>query len=236
MAKAPPKRSSKVASLFAAAVVAVAAAQALADVPNAAFVAAGGEEREAADGACSSPVKSSSRLTSPFGKRRGRRSNRPTFHAGVDFKAEKGDPVFAARAGVVDIVVRDKRRLPGFRGYGNAVVVYHPDEDLWSLYAHLSAVEVKAGQVVTAGEIVGAAGNTSNNKFKGMGVHLHFEVRARTRKGRRPFPGRYRVNSIDPQKWLASHGVMYDERGRLIEGPPRVARLLTEPAFGRAQQ
>lgn len=178
-----------------------------------------------------SPVKVGSRLTSRFGMRCGRRGTKSFFHAGIDFQAERGDPVFAARAGVVDIIARNADRRPGFRGYGNAVVIYHPDEDLWSFYAHLDTVGVHRGQVVAAGENVGTAGNSSNGKFKGMGVHLHFEVRKRARKGRKPFPGRYRVHNIDPEKWLASHGVNYDERGRLITGPPRVARVLTERAW-----
>lgn len=163
----------------------------------------------------SPPVAPGYRLSSPYGYRRSGRTGLRTFHAGVDFAAPLGAPVLAVRTGVVVRVFRDAERGTGMSGYGNAVLVYFKDEDLWLLYAHLDEVLVKPGVVVTPGETLGRVGRTSNGEFPRMGAHLHFEIRERTPEGRRPFPGPYRANNIDPRPWLASHGVVYGRRGRL---------------------
>jgi murein DD-endopeptidase MepM/ murein hydrolase activator NlpD len=125
----------------------------------------------------------------------------------VDFAAERGTPVLAARRGVVTHIASDSDRLHGFLGYGNAVVVYHPDGDRFSLYAHLSEVVVHVGQGVDAGQKVGRVGNTTNGKFHGMASHLHFEVRERMDDGRAPFPAPYRAYAIDPLDWLVAYGM-----------------------------
>ena len=57
-------------------------------------------------------------------------------------------------------------------GYGNCVVVRHPN-GLETLYGHLSKINVKHGQQVTAGEVIGLGGSTGNS----TGPHLHFECR-----------------------------------------------------------
>ena len=101
-------------------------------------------------------------------------------------------------------------------GYGNAVVIYHEDEDRWTFYAHLDEALVVPGMVVEAGDEIGRVGNTTNRRFQGMGVHLHFEVRVRAHNGQSPFPGRYRVNNIDPERWLGSHGIHFDNTGKVI--------------------
>ncbi len=161
----------------------------------------------------STPVSPEYRLSSPYGYRRSGRTGRRTFHAGVDFAAPLGAPVFSVRPGVVVRVYRDEDRGNGMSGYGNAVVVYFKDEDLWVLYAHLDEVLVKPGIAVAAGAPLGRVGRTSNGEFPRMGVHLHLEVRERTPGGRRPIPGPYRQNNVDPRPWLASHGVVYGRRG-----------------------
>ena len=101
-------------------------------------------------------------------------------------------------------------------GYGNVVVIYHEDEDLWVVYAHLHSINVEPGMRVEAGHVLGTVGNTSNRRFPGMAVHLHLEVRERSEDGGAPIPGPYRVNNINPQTWLASHGVEYDRRGHFV--------------------
>jgi murein DD-endopeptidase MepM/ murein hydrolase activator NlpD len=171
------------------------------------------DELEEAD-LTSTPVEEQYRLSSRYGWRISGRTGRRTFHAGVDFNAPTGSPVAAARTGTVVLVTRDSDRWNGMSGYGNAVVVYHKDEDLWTLYAHLSEVVVKPGVRVEAGQLLGSVGRTSNGRFRRMGAHLHFEVRERTADGEDPYPGPYRVNNIDPRPWLSRHGVVYDRRGR----------------------
>lgn len=184
------------------------------------------------DGDTVSPAPQSARLMSRYGMRRGRTTGRPTFHAGLDFFAPRGTPVVAARSGVVEIVASDRSIGGSFSGYGNAVVIYHEDEDLWTFYAHLDESLVSPGMKIEAGEVIGRVGNTTNRRFIGMGVHLHFEVRERSENGASPFPGRYRVNNIDPETWLAEHDVEYDRTGLIIEEAPAIelARTTTEDA------
>jgi murein DD-endopeptidase MepM/ murein hydrolase activator NlpD len=150
---------------------------------------------------------------SGFGYRTSPRTGLRTFHAGVDFMALRGTPVFAVRDGVVETVARERGRGQHFSGYGNAVVVYHPDLDQWSFYAHLSEVNVEPGQRVEAGTNVGRVGNTTNGRFRGMPSHLHFEVRSRPVDGGSPFPGAYRRHNLDPEQWLAEIGVRFEHEG-----------------------
>jgi len=111
------------------------------------------------------PVKG--RVSSRFGRRvmhgRGRH-----FHEGIDIAARKGTPVKAARSGHV---VYATSRIPG---YGNMVIVQHPDK-YSTVYAHLTKIGVKKGQFVTRGQQVGTVGRTG----RATGHHLHFEVRAK---------------------------------------------------------
>jgi len=99
------------------------------------------------------------KLLSPFGYR-GRH-----FHAGVDIKLEKGDPVVSA----FDGVVRMARR---YSGYGNTVVIRH-NNGIETLYGHLSSIKVRPNQEVKAGDIIGKGGRTGRATCN----HLHFETR-----------------------------------------------------------
>lgn len=103
------------------------------------------------------PVKDSK--TSPYGWRWKR------GHHGVDIRLRTGEPIHAAFGGTVRIAAR-------MGGYGNCVVVRHPN-GLETLYGHLSKINVKHGQQVTAGEVIGLGGSTGNS----TGPHLHFECR-----------------------------------------------------------
>lgn len=87
-------------------------------------------------------------------------------HWGVDLANKKGTGILAAERGVVIYTGK------GFRGYGNLIVIEHNDE--WAtLYAHLSEIDVKEGQIVERGEEIAKMGNTGRSR----GVHLHFELR-----------------------------------------------------------
>lgn len=146
------------------------------------------------------------RVGSGFGDRAGRTSGATTFHAGLDFVGKVGDPVRAIMAGQVARVARNEEKS-GFNGYGNAVVIFHPDLNLYSFYAHLSRLGVANGQMVLPGQVIGAVGNTTNGKFPGMGAHLHMEIRRPKPDGSMPFPGAYRVYNLDPAAVLDSVGV-----------------------------
>ena len=97
--------------------------------------------------------------TSPYGWRWQR------GHHGVDIRLRTGEPIHAAFGGTVRIASR-------MGGYGNCIVLRHPN-GLETLYGHLSKINVKLGQQVTAGEVIGLGGNTGNS----TGPHLHFECR-----------------------------------------------------------
>lgn len=86
-------------------------------------------------------------------------------HNGVDIDLNKGDKVCAAFDGMVRIAKR-------FGGFGNVVIVRHYN-GLETVYAHLSKLKVKPGQVIIAGQVVGLGGSTGHS----TGSHLHFEVR-----------------------------------------------------------
>ena len=95
-------------------------------------------------------------------------------HHGVEFENATGTPVYAAADGTVRFAASDDTPLygPWSDFYGNLVVIEHADH-LFTLYAHLSRIDVQAGQTVLAGEQIGAVGSTGG----AIGSHLHFEVR-----------------------------------------------------------
>lgn len=99
------------------------------------------------------------RLSSPFGPRWGR------FHYGIDLANRTGTDVVAADGGVVTRV--------GMAGsYGNLIIIDHQN-GTFTRYAHLSAYNVKVGDVVAQGQSIGKIGSTGRS----TGPHLHFEVR-----------------------------------------------------------
>ncbi len=111
----------------------------------------------------------SGRLSSGYGSRWGR------FHHGVDIAAPIGTGVMASRAGTVVHVTNgcNPTSSPGCGGgFGNYIVVSHHG-GMATLYAHLSSVDVGSGTRVSAGQRIGAIGNSGNS----TGPHLHFEVR-----------------------------------------------------------
>ena len=104
-------------------------------------------------------------ISSPFGYRRHPILGTTRLHAGVDLQAGYGTPIRAVASGVVESA--------GWRGgYGNAVVIDHGNR-YSTLYGHASRLLVSAGEPVTAGQVVAAAGSTGMS----TAPHLHFEVR-----------------------------------------------------------
>lgn len=89
-------------------------------------------------------------------------------HNGIDMAASLGTPIHAAAAGTVIIA-----KAGGWNGgYGTYVVIQHSN-GMQTLYGHMSALNVSAGEAVSKGEMIGKMGNTGDS----TGVHLHFEVR-----------------------------------------------------------
>ena len=91
------------------------------------------------------------------------------FHEGMDFTAPVGTEVYATGDGVIESTNRE------FTGYGNNIRINH-GFGYSTLYAHLNAFNVKIGQQVKRGDIIGYVGNTG----KSTGPHLHYEVHVRT--------------------------------------------------------
>ena len=90
--------------------------------------------------------------------------NTPKFHAGMDFSANIGTPVYATGDGKVI-------KAGWETGYGNLIQVDHGFGYV-TWYAHLSKYKVRPGQKVVRGEVIGEVGNTG----KSTGPHLHYEV------------------------------------------------------------
>lgn len=101
--------------------------------------------------------------SSPFGVRRVRNGRTAGFHRGLDYAGAVGEPVEAPADGVVTLVGRN------FVLLGNCVIVNH-GEGLTSLSIHLSRIDVKEGQKVKRGQVVGRIGNTGAS----TGPHLHY--------------------------------------------------------------
>ena len=98
-------------------------------------------------------------------------SRRP--HQGWDFYAAPGTPCFAVADATVALI-----RTEG--DYGNTIVIefVHDGDRLFAAYSHLSRIDVKTGDRVTAGQQIGLTGNTGNAvSMKGEDCHLHFELR-----------------------------------------------------------
>ncbi|MHA6344165.1 DUF5930 domain-containing protein [Roseivivax sp. CAU 1761] len=106
-----------------------------------------------------SPLKDAFRFTSGFGKRWGR------LHAGTDFAAPHGTPIYATADGVVTHA--------GWQsGYGKLVKIKH-EFGIETRYAHNSKINVTVGQRVSRGQQIAAMGNTGRS----TGTHLHYEIR-----------------------------------------------------------
>ena len=141
------------------------------------FVASPGEEAavDAAKGTVSNkqywdgtfvkPVQS--RISSSFGLRRRVNGKLLTdyFHSGLDFAAATGTPVKAVQKGKVILVGR------AWKLHGNTICIDH-GQGVLSFYIHLSKILVKQGDIVDAGQKIGAVGSTG----RANGPHLHFSI------------------------------------------------------------
>ena len=123
------------------------------------------------------PVIGEVEFTSGFGVRIDPFLGRPAMHTGLDFRAATGDPVRATANGKV--------ASSGWAGgYGRMVEIDHGN-GLSTRYGHLSQIDVKVGDQIKIGQVIGEVGSTGRS----TGPHLHYETR---------IDG----EAVDPQKFL----------------------------------
>lgn len=115
--------------------------------------------------------------TSPFGKYRSYSDGRKSHHTGLDLSAPRGTPVASAGDGLV--VVANPQAI-----FGNVVIVHH-GQGVVTSYNHLDRIDVKIGDGVKAGEVVGALGSTGQS----TGPHLHWGMEVG-------------AIAVDPSEWM----------------------------------
>mgnify|MGYP000933617869 CR=1 FL=1 len=121
-------------------------------------------------------ARGAGRITSTFGYRIDPFTRRVNRHSAMDISARHGTSIVATASGKVV-----EARYDG--DYGNKVVIDHGG-GMATLYAHLSKMDVKPGQTVKRGEVIGRVGSTGRS----TGAHLHYEVHV---KGTPVNPARY---------------------------------------------
>lgn len=131
--------------------------------------------------------KDLNRIASGFGYRIDPVYKTIKLHAGLDFAAPQGTPIYATADGVVT--------ESGFSdgGYGNHVVVNH-GYGYETLYGHMVRIKARNGQRVKRGEVVGYVGNTG----KSTGPHCHYEVH---KNGQKLDPVYFFYNDLSPQQF-----------------------------------
>ncbi len=127
------------------------------------------------------------RLLSGFGYRIHPIFKRKKFHAGIDFTAPVGTPIYATGSGVVKRVQKQKS------GYGWNVLIDH-GYGYETLYAHMSAIDVEEGQAVSRGQEIGEVGNTGTS----TAPHCHYEVHY---KGEKVNPIHYVMDGLSPEEY-----------------------------------
>ncbi|WNJ20415.1 M23 family metallopeptidase [Pontibacter sp. G13] len=133
---------------------------------------------------------------SMFGMRKHPILKKWMMHAGQDFGAPRGTPVYATADGIVN-----KANMDRGVGYGRYVSINHGENPVFegtyeTLYAHLSKLAVKPGQRVEKGQLIGYVGNTGRS----TNPHLHYEVRVNGK-------------AVNPQQYFA---LQSGDRGFLI--------------------
>jgi murein DD-endopeptidase MepM/ murein hydrolase activator NlpD len=124
------------------------------------------ERQEALAGATPSIWPAYGWLTGTFGGRPDPFTGEPAFHQGLDISTEKGQPVYATANGTI--------QSAAFTGeYGNLITIKH-EFGLSTRYGHLSRFNVKPGQYVNRGDVIGYVGSTGRS----TGAHLHYEILA----------------------------------------------------------
>ena len=109
------------------------------------------------------------------------------MHTGIDFGARTGTPIIATGDAKVKKILKKRT------GYGHHIILDH-GYGYQTLYAHMSKIEVKVGQKVKKGEVIGKVGNTGTS----TAPHLHYEV---INKNKKVNPIHYVVDGLTPEEY-----------------------------------
>jgi murein DD-endopeptidase MepM/ murein hydrolase activator NlpD len=123
------------------------------------------------------PVTGEVDLSSTFGVRVDPFLHIAAMHTGLDFRGDAGEPIHATAAGTVT-------NAGWSGGYGKMVEIDHGN-GLSTRYGHLSQIDVKVGDAIRIGQVVGRMGSTGRS----TGPHLHYETRIEG-------------EAVDPQRFL----------------------------------
>jgi murein DD-endopeptidase MepM/ murein hydrolase activator NlpD len=135
------------------------------------------------------PIKNSdlTRMASGFGWRRDPFTKARKFHKGMDFTAKRGTPVYASGDG--KITRADSRSS----GYGKHIRIDH-GYGYVSLYAHLNGYNVRRGQKIKRGDVIGFVGSTGRSQAP----HLHYEI---AKDGRKINPVNFYYGNLTAQEF-----------------------------------
>lgn len=131
--------------------------------------------------------KDLNRIASGFGYRIDPVYKTVKMHAGLDFAAPQGTPIYATANGTVTTAGNKGN------GYGNHVIISH-GYGYETLYGHMVKVKARSGQKVTRGEIIGWVGSTG----KSTGPHCHYEVH---KNGNKIDPVYFFYNDLTPEQF-----------------------------------
>ena len=109
------------------------------------------------------------------------------FHSGMDFTAPQGTEIYVTGDGVVESVIYSKR------GYGNHIIINH-GFGYKTLYAHLDRPNIRTGQKVKRGDVIGFVGSTGAS----LAPHLHYEVEL---NGMKIDPVNFYYNDLTPAEY-----------------------------------
>jgi len=109
------------------------------------------------------------------------------FHAGMDFTAPLGTDIYVTGNGTVEAV------MPSLRGLGNHIIINH-GYGITSIYAHLDRFNVRKGQKVQRGDVIGFVGNTGMS----LAPHLHYEIKL---NGKNVDPVNYYFNDLSAEEY-----------------------------------
>ncbi len=106
------------------------------------------------------------KTTSKFGWRTNPVTNKKQYHKGIDLRAARRTPIHSTADGVIRYI-QDKNE----GAFGRVIIISH-NFGFETLYAHLRFVDVKVGDVIKKGQVIGRSGNSGRSN----GPHLHYEV------------------------------------------------------------